>query len=269
MRVARLALSFFLILSSSLCLRSQQSVATPQRDPQAMSILQTAIARAGGAQAIRAIRDFAASGQITYFQEDGPVTGTVEITARGRGQLRIVSHLQDGERTMLINHGKGRMSGPNLNLDISSMNAFHLGLSILPLLDLVAVSDDPLASVSFEGIEQVGGLTLYKIRLINGTPPQLLQMEGLKNLKGAEVLVNTADYAVVLYRHSYFIGNSTSRSIPREVEFYDFRSVNNVLVPFKMSERFGVQTRCVITLQNVEFNTGVTDQTFSLSPVQP
>ncbi len=51
MRVARLVLSFLLIIASSPRVNSQQSVVTPQRDPQAVAAIQNALAAMGGAAA--------------------------------------------------------------------------------------------------------------------------------------------------------------------------------------------------------------------------
>jgi hypothetical protein len=268
-RLVAIALVLTALSACRISIAQQISPATTSdRDPRAMSILKSAIDKAGGGPSLRAIRDFTAFGQMTHFQEDGPMTGTVEIIGRGCDQLRMVSHLPDGDHTMLISHGKGKVSEPNLKLDISPMNAFHLGVSILPILDLIAVSDDPLASVSFEGIEQVGAVSLYKIKFISGIPRNSLQVEGLKNLRGGEVLINTTDFTVVMYRHRYFTGNTFARAIPREIQFSDFRSVGNLLVPFKMSERIGDQTLRIIALQNVEFNLGMTDEKFNVLSVQ-
>src|SRR5467141_1372305 len=82
MRVARLVLSFLLIIASSPRLNSQQATSMVQRDPQAVTVLTQSIAAMGGSVPT----DSVASGTVTLVAGSLTETGTIGILTRGVDQ---------------------------------------------------------------------------------------------------------------------------------------------------------------------------------------
>src|SRR5207302_8995380 len=89
MRFALLILS--LGLSVRLAIPSAAQQPPPQRDPQAVTILQRCLVAAGGAQAFGAIQDFLASGTITYYWAGQEVIGSVTAQGKGLTEFRLDS----------------------------------------------------------------------------------------------------------------------------------------------------------------------------------
>src|SRR6266571_2780701 len=82
---------------------------SPQRDPQALSILNQVLAASGGAQALSAIQDFTASGNITYFWAGDQVQGTVKVKGRSTTDFRVDASLPEGTRSWVAISGKGSL----------------------------------------------------------------------------------------------------------------------------------------------------------------
>jgi hypothetical protein len=227
-----------------------------------LALLQSAIAAAGGPQAIQAIRDFSASGNITHFWSGQEVTGAVEIRGRGLDQVRMDSHLQDGTHSLVVNHGPGKTTHPGTSRNISADNGFRLGLLILPLPGIAAAVADPQAGVLFKGTEQVGTVLAYRIEIIRGVPPQLNKNESLRRLKTMEVFLDAKTSMVVAVRQLYSANEFRPWFLAREVDFSDFRQVGQVVVPFAITEKAVDQRTWTISLARIDFNVGVLDSIF-------
>src|ERR1700730_12089363 len=107
MRFARFGLVLLLCLNVSAWSRqSQQAPAPAPKDQQAISVLNQALAVAGGAQAILAVVDYTASGNVIYPSPQGTnVTGTVAIVGRGFHRLRLGEALPTDSNSQSINNG--------------------------------------------------------------------------------------------------------------------------------------------------------------------
>src|SRR5580704_17509383 len=84
-----------------------QRVTAPQpiHDPQAINVVGQALNIAGGTSAISSIKDYTASGNVTYHWGQG-VNGTVSLTGRGLYQLRMDANLSKGTRSQTIIDGR-------------------------------------------------------------------------------------------------------------------------------------------------------------------
>jgi len=242
--------------------QAQSQAVWPQRDPRTIAILNDAVTAAGGAQAIHAARDFLATGKIIYYWNNQEILGSVEIRGRGLDQVRMDSHMDDGLHYLVLNHGIGKLTTPDSTSNISGMNGFHMGLLILPLPDLVAALDDSLASFSFEGTEQLGSSSAYKIRVTRGISAKLASSSTANNLRSSEVFVDTTTSAVIAIRTSYYPRVTFAHPAVREVVFSDFRQVKGLIVPFSITEKVGGQPIHTIALDKIDFNVGITDEVF-------
>lgn len=98
--------NFFLLGQPTSTLQNVTPSQVSQRDPQAAAILQKAITAAGGSS-LQSLRDFTADGQITQFQAERDLQGSIQIRSRGLDQLKVESRFDDGLHSIVFNHGKG------------------------------------------------------------------------------------------------------------------------------------------------------------------
>src|SRR5487761_474089 len=100
MRILRLGSFPFLgVLVFATTVYAQQPTAPAARDPQAVSVLTKCLTASGGAQAISAIQDFTATGNVTYFWAGEQVQGSVTVRGIGAGDFRLDANLPDGTRS--------------------------------------------------------------------------------------------------------------------------------------------------------------------------
>ena len=111
MRFTRLGLLVFLLTGVSVWAQqpaTSQQATTPARapqDPQAVGVVNQALAVAGGAAAISAIHDYSASGNITYHSNP-EVQASVTLIGLGLDQFRQDANLPTGVRSLAISQGK-------------------------------------------------------------------------------------------------------------------------------------------------------------------
>jgi hypothetical protein len=233
-----------------------------ERDPQAMALVQKAIVAAGGTESIRSLKDFKASGEVIHYWAGQEVTGTVEIQGRGLDQVRMDSQMPDGVHSVVLNHGAGKSIHPGSSQEISAVNGSKLGLLIFPVPTLVNALEDPAASFSLTGTEQIVEIQASKIRIIRGLPPRFANDETMKRFKTFEVFIDPNTFMIVAVRHPYFQRGSSARVVLREVDFSSFTQVNGIMVPFTITEKAFNQTTWTVKLNNIGFNVGVHEGAF-------
>jgi len=60
--------------------------------------------------------------------------------------------------------------------------------------------------------------------------------------------------------HSHSVRNYVDLSLPRSIEFSDYRSVNGIEVPFHIAERVNGAQTWFLDVSEVRFNTGLSHQ---------
>jgi hypothetical protein len=258
MRIAHL---FPAILS--VCLFS--SIAAGQQmpqDPEAIVLLNKAIGAAGGAEAVRALQDFEASGTVTHYWAGKEVSGSVEIRGRGQDQVRMDSRVEGGLHSIVLNHGTGKISSPVATHDISAVNGANLGLLVFSLPTLVSAVDDPTTSLILAGTEQIGEIQARKIEVVRGLLPRFSQDPRMRRFKTLEVFVDPNTFMIIAVRHLYFPTGSSARAVLREVDFSDYKQVNGVMVPHTITEKAFDQPTWTVRLNNIAFNTGIREDAF-------
>jgi hypothetical protein len=248
-------------LSVVLSLASVLSAQRASQDPEALSVLRKAISAAGGQAAVRDIKDFAASGTVTYYWQGKEVSGPVEIQGRGHDQLRMDSHLEDGVHSVVVSHGKGKRTDPNSADGAPNHNVSNVGFLFLPLPTIQTAMDNPLASVALKGTDQIGSTPAYKIEIVSGIPEKLQGIESLRKLKTIDIFVDPSTWMIVAIRYPYVAGPG-GRSITREVDFSDFRRVRGLTVPFSISDKAADLRTLTINLTEMEFNRGIEESAF-------
>jgi hypothetical protein len=262
----RFGLLIFLLLGVSIWAQpaSSQQVTTPTpapQDPQAVSVLNQALAVAGGIPAISAISDYVGTGTITYYRPKSEV-GSVTVRANWLDQLRIDSVLSGGARSKVIKGGSTSAKTENgAIIAIPGEAPMSPGRMILPHMLLAAALGVPAGpnvpgyKLSYKGIVE-----------IDARPTQDIQVQfvlpGLSDSSYRFVTYHTIDIFIDGLGNLIMTQEDFEESIVRQIRYSDYRPVNGIQVPFSVSETIsGLQT-WLIQLDKINFNTGLQDSDF-------
>ena len=166
MRVVRLILSLLLILSSSPRLSSQQSTTPPQRDPQAVAVLQNSIAKMGGSAAVANVTDAVVTGSVAPTSGSSAKSGTFKWETAG-AEYRYDFQLGATTQSFLSGHGQpanihnGAVSALSPQIALSN-SALHL-----PPLVLASAIANNMLSVVLGGKTTVNGSPAIKVRIFS------------------------------------------------------------------------------------------------------
>jgi hypothetical protein len=265
MRVARLVLSFTLIASFSPQLSSQQTASpSVQRDAQALAVLAQVMNAAGGVAALSAIHDFTGSGTIVYNWANQDVHGAVVVRGRGTTQFRLDASLPDGVRTWIVNDQSGSIRETNGHThEIPFHNAMNFGSLSFPYAALVAVLNDPSATIRYLGSATNNGRSVHQIRV----QPISLDIEPsglLHKLSTKDYFIDANTFQILSTLDMVHPDRDFYDEYPHEVTFSDYRRVNGIPVPFSVEERVAGQHAWTMQLSSVNLNPGLSDQDFQL-----
>ena len=258
MRLARKHVTLFLSLVLTFPVVAQQATSSPiHQDPQAVSVINQALAAAGGATALSAITDYTATGDITFhFAQD--VQGTVTVRGKVLDQIRVDASLPGGVRSEIISQGDltlktednavGQMAGP------APMAPARL---ILPWLLLVPVINNPSYKISYQGLFNLDGHTAHKIE-VQYVQAGMPTRQRLANYHTFEVVIDASTLQILM------LGDTVSRYLNRRIQYSDYRFASGVLVPFSIDEHIEDRPTRLIQLGSVTFNSGLQDSDFIL-----
>jgi hypothetical protein len=264
MRSARfgLLLSLLLLILPVMAQQTQQSTTAPSapKDPQAVSILNQALAVAGGTAAIKAITDYTSSGSITFHQIQD-VQGTVVVRGLGLGEFRQDSTLPMGVRSFAISNGQATIKMENGFIRTLNFN-YQLPLMkssrFIPIWQLAAALNDPVFSLSYKGTAQMDGRTLHDVRiqLVLPGPPDPNGV--IAEYFGIDFFIDPTTFQVVVTQ------DVVSPHFVRKIRYADYRPANGILVPFSIDEEIREQRTETIQLDQISLNTGLQDSVFEL-----
>ncbi|PYU46190.1 MAG: hypothetical protein DMG54_04045 [Acidobacteria bacterium] len=259
MRVARLVLSSVLILASSSRLISQQSTATPQRDPQALAVLKQTVTAMGSSVP----GDSTATGTVTITAGSDTEVGTIKILTRGSRQTLEQIATASGTTQAVYSNGVANDSNHtatktnySLELAASSQGA----LFPLPLLSAILSSAD--SALQYIGQENIDGAGCHHLRTWNTYSSQP-DLQYLSSFSYREIWINASTGLPVKIAYSMRAASGAEPSIAVEISYSKYQPTGGVQVPFQVSKSLNGTPWMTITISSVSFNTGLTDSTFS------
>lgn len=266
---ARTCVSVFLSAIVPLSSVAQQSTSTtalsPQRDQQALSILNQAFTAAGGVQALGAIQDFTGSGNVVYFWAGDQVKGSVSVKGRGTTDFRVDANLSSGTRSWTVSSGKGTLRDLDGSLVlIPFQSAVNLGAQTLPQLRIATALNNSALSVQYSGVSDVDGHQVYVIHVQQGQYSPSDPSTLINHLSAMDFFIDAATYQVFLVRDTTHPSDNPSVDFAHEIQYSDYRLTNGCLVPYSTTEKINGQTTWTIQLTTVTFNVGLSDADFQL-----
>jgi hypothetical protein len=259
-----LTVAFLAVLSvlpfSLFAQQSTQTATPPQRDQQAVAVLQQSFAAMGGALPA----DSVATGTVTLVEGSSTTEGTIRVATRGPDQSLEDITLPDDRRTVVYS----RLAAAETRAGITKAARLELAASSqtpdfpLPLIAWALTSPD--ASTSYVGLEQVNGESVHHIRIWNA----FASNTALKSLAEFSIRDIWIDSTKFLPRKIAYLRRTAGGAVPRipvAVSFTDFQSVSGVLYPFLIQKNFNGTPWLTITISSVKLNTGLTDTDFPVS----
>ena len=265
MRLARLVLSFVLILSSSSRLNSQQSVATPQRDPQAVAVLTQMLGATGWG---RLPSDGVASGIVTRFRADSQDAVTLTVKVRNGGQIRFELEDPASPSTTVVNSGQAVVTSLKETQAIPFAAASSLQQMTMPFFSKFLNLADTSMAFRFVGTETANGQQAYRVEIAQQIAATDLLASVRSPAAKLTIWVATAS-GLPIQMESYRIATDNMGVLVKHTsQFSDFRLVAGLLIPFHQEEFTGANRLYVLQLDTVQLNVGLTDADFSLAAVQ-
>ena len=263
MRVSRPLLSFLFVCLLSFPVESQQAstvATTPQRDAQAVAILQQSVA----AMAPIPPSDSKATGSVTITAGSLTTQGTVTILTKGTNETSIQFQTPNNPRTVIFASGQGN------KIETSQTTVYPLELSAssqclyFPLPYIASVLSNPDYSIQFVGQEIVGTATANHITVQN-TFSSSPTYKFLSPFTAADIWVDATSGLPVKIGMIRRDGGGSAPKIPFSVVYSNYQTVSGVRYPFTIQEYITETLWATTSIQSVAFNTGLTDSSFVVS----
>jgi hypothetical protein len=245
---------------------SQPQSPAPQ-DPQAVAVLNQALAAAGGTAAFKAIADYTATGTVTYHWNPEE-QGTITIQALGVSAIRIDANLPTGTHFEAIHSGQTTRKGtdgrfwqypppyptPSSEAFPYQPPIFPAGL-FLPVGQLAAVLNNPRFAISYRGLVQLGVKSVHDIQVQRVIPRQT-SPDSMTQYQLIDFFVDQNTFQVVMTQ------DNVPKNIVHQVRYSNYGQADAVLVPFSISEQMAGQKTRDIQLTQITFNKGLQDSAF-------
>jgi hypothetical protein len=238
---------------------TQQTTATVERDLQAVSLLQASV----GAMGETVPSDSVATGSVSIVAGSQTSTGTIRILTRGTNQSSEQITLPQSTSSVTYSAG---LADETTNSATASLPTERTGTSqsvCFPLPFLVAALANPDDSIQYVALEAVGQESLQHIRIQNTFMSQPI-FQQFAALATFDVWL---DASTALPQRISFVRRDASGAAPRipvDAYFAAYQTTSGIAYPSQIRISFNGTPWTTITINNVAFNTGLTDSTFSV-----
>jgi hypothetical protein len=251
-------LGLFLLPTVSISSQQPQSLpAAPVRDPQAVAILQHAIAAMGS----NSPADSSATGTVSVVEGSTTQSGSIQILTRGTSQTAETITLPDGQRAVVYSNGDAKetkgsqSSNPPLQLILTDQCADF------PLPTIQSALNNSDETFQYVGAETLEGASVQHVRLWNSfaSKPRL---QKLAAFSVRDIWLDATSGVPLKLAYSRRAGGGAVPAFTVEVSFSHYTNVNGVLYPLQINKSYNGTPWQTITIQSVSFNTGLTDGQF-------
>ncbi len=265
MRIKRLGPLFAVgLLSFGTAIQAQQPPAPviATRDPTAIALLQKAVA----AMATSAPSDSSATGTINIVEGSTNRSGSISIETRGTGETAEIINLPEEQRSIIYSYGDAKeVNGTqSVNLPLELVVVDQSADFPLPLLSAMLSNSDE--SFRYIGQETLNETSVQHIQVWNSFASKP-RMQKLASLSTRDVWLDPKSSLPVKIAYIRQPGEGAVHSTRMEIFFSTYTNVNGVQYPFQIDKSYNGTPWQTITIQNVSFNTGLTDTQFQTETV--
>jgi hypothetical protein len=243
---------------------AQQSSAptqTPQRDPQAVTILQAAVGAMGGTPP----SDSTVNGTVTAAVGSQTQNGTIQILTRGTNQSLESISLPDLSQTTVYSYPlAGQTSGSSAQQELTGQLAATSQTALYPLPLLVGALNNPDASLQYVGQETVDGAVTQHIRFWN-TFTSKPYLQPLAPFSVHDVWINTSTGFPVKISFTQQAAAGSAFKTLVELDFSNYQQTNGFAYPYTIKKSLNGTQWLTISIQSVSFNTGLQYSQFQVN----
>jgi hypothetical protein len=253
----RVFFSVVAVLSLPLCCPAQQSA--PARDPRALAVLEESLVVMG-----RAVpSDSTATGTITIVAGSLTESGTITILTRGTGQTAEQISLASGQRAVIYSNGEAKEITPSASTAVLMELAVADQCPDFPLPLLLSAVGNPDEVFQYVGQETLNEAAVQHIHVWNAFASQP-KLQKLAPFSAQDIWFDASSGLPVKLAYTRRAGGGAVPSIPVEVSFSNYAKLGGVLYPMEIQKSYNGTPWQTITIQNVSFNTGLTDAQFQV-----
>jgi hypothetical protein len=253
-----LAILFMLAFGSATAQQAPPAQA-PQRDPQAISLLQQAVA----AVATTIPTDSSATGSVTVVEGSTTQTGTIQILTLGTSATSEALALPNGQREVVYSNGDAKETYGSQSV-ITPMQLSVTDQCVdFPLPIVLSALNNPDESFQYIGAETLSGVPAQHVRLWN-TFASKPGLQILASFSAMDFWLDETSGLPLKIAYSRPVTGGAAPAFLIEVSFSSYTKVNGVLYPFQINKSFNGTPWQTITIQSVSFNTGLTAAQFQV-----
>jgi hypothetical protein len=237
-----------------------QTATAPTRDPQSIAILQRSIINMGSTLPA----DSVASGSVEIVAGSQATQGTVRILTRGTAQSLVQITTPDASQTCIYSNGRANeLTGATvtvlpLELVVTSQAADF------PIPFLAALLNDPDTSFQYVALEASNGLSLHHIQAWDSFASQPT-LQALADFSLRDIWIDASSGLPQRISYVRRPAHGAVAGVAIDLFYSNYQNSSGRLYPSTIQKSLNGTPWATITIQNVAFNTGLTDSDF---PVQ-
>lgn len=247
------------ILSVLLVAGPSPSQQVTANDPQAVAILQQAVAALGNLPS-----DSTASGSVVITAGSQTLDGTIKVLTRGMSQSAEAVTTSEGTVEVIYSMGLAaeiNESGTKKPYSLELSSSAQSALFPLPILSAILSSTDSV--VQYVGLEQVGGSQCQHIRTWSTFASQP-DLQSLAPFTIRNIWIDSTTHLPVQLAYTMRDGTGAVPSNAVLIAYSDYRQEGGTYYPLQISKSVNGIPWMSITISNVSFNTGLSDSSFSV-----
>lgn len=231
---------------------------TVVRDPGAVALIQKAIAAMGSVPT-----DSTASGTVQVVEGSTVQTGTIEVLTLGTNATSETLSLPSEQRIVVYSNESARETVGSQSLSAPFEAVLTDQSSDFPLPLLFSLLANPDEAIHYVAAETLNGIGVQHVQMWESfvSKPHL---QSLAAFSARDIWIDSVSGLPLKIAYFRRTAGGTAPAVPMEVEFSNYNSVSGVLYPFQIQKSCNGTPWQTITIQNVSFDTGLTDAQFQV-----
>lgn len=247
-------------LFGSYSVAPQQTSLTATSDPQALTILGHSISAMGATTPL----DSVATGSITVVSGSLTQSGTIRVLTKGTAESSVQMTMPDETRTIIFANGQANdvvgdtVSTLPLELVVTSQAADY------PLPLITALLNNPDTSYHYVGLESSNGQSLQHIQVWDTFASQPA-LQSLASFSLRDIWFDAVSGLPQKISYVQKPAQGATPSVAMDVFYSNYQAFSGgVLYPLTIQKSVNGTPWASISIQNVSFNTGLTDSSFPI-----
>lgn len=245
---------------------SAQTTAVTSRDPQALALLNAAVA---ALDVTTTVTDATLQANVGYTagsdSESGPATLQAKISSLGN-ESNLALTLSGGQRQEIRNG----IAGVWVGIDgqphaMATHNCFTDAVWFFPGLSLQAAVADPGVGMAYVGLENLGSASVQHIQLSRLLPGQTADLtSSIQTLSTTDLYLDATSSLPVAVEFNGHPDLDANTNLLIEIQFSNYQSANGVVAPMHIQKFLQRSLLLDISVTGVTINSGIPDSVFTL-----